>query len=147
MDAEYLAIGSAEDPKRFGPFGPALRMLTTVVSVSQKGFVAVDAGSKSLYKDGGVPLVMGARRSGMTYDWFGDEFGKVACPDDVEPPALGDGPGACGLPLRPNRQPVRPLRSRQGRRRRRRLADRSPGLQPMRSRGRAARRKISILSP
>jgi D-serine deaminase-like pyridoxal phosphate-dependent protein len=89
MDAEYLAVGSAEDPTRFGPFGPALRLLTTVVSANQDGFVTVDAGSKSLYKDGGIPLVLGAGRSGMTYAWFGDEFGKVSYPNDVRPPAVG----------------------------------------------------------
>ena len=60
MDAEYLAIGSAEDPARFAAFDPALRLLTTVVSANQRGFVTVDAGSKSLYKDGGIPQVIGA---------------------------------------------------------------------------------------
>ena len=89
MDAEYLGIGSAEDPTRFRPFDPALRLLTTVVSTNQNGFVTVDAGLKSLYRDGGVPEVLGAAYAGMTYDWFGDEYGKISCPGSVEAPGIG----------------------------------------------------------
>ena len=43
MDTEYLAIGSADNEARFVSFDPALRLLTTVVSVNQKGFVTADA--------------------------------------------------------------------------------------------------------
>jgi D-serine deaminase-like pyridoxal phosphate-dependent protein len=89
MDAEYLAIGSAEDPTHFASFGAALRLLTTVVSRNQDGFVTVDAGLKSLYRDGGVPQVIGSGDSGMVYDWFGDEYGKVTCPRSGEVPSLG----------------------------------------------------------
>jgi D-serine deaminase-like pyridoxal phosphate-dependent protein len=89
MDAEYLAIESAEDASRFASFDPALRLLTTVVSSNQKGFVTVDAGLKSLYKDGGQPMIMAPECSGMTYEWFGDEYGMVICPGDVGMPPLG----------------------------------------------------------
>ena len=41
MDAQYRGIGSAEDDAQFLSFGPALRLLTTVVSVNQEGFVTV----------------------------------------------------------------------------------------------------------
>ncbi|HEY3311966.1 MAG TPA: DSD1 family PLP-dependent enzyme [Anaerolineales bacterium] len=78
MDAEYLAIGTAEDPQRFAGFPPALRLLTTVISCNQPGFVTVDAGLKSLYKDGGVPQVLGAEQAGLEYAWFGDEYGRVS---------------------------------------------------------------------
>jgi D-serine deaminase-like pyridoxal phosphate-dependent protein len=89
MDMEYLAIGSAEDATRFASFDPALRLLTTVVSRNQKGFVTVDAGLKSLYKHGGVPAIIGSEHSEMVYDWFGDEYGKVICSDKVELPSIG----------------------------------------------------------
>jgi D-serine deaminase-like pyridoxal phosphate-dependent protein len=89
MDAEYLGIGSARDATRFTEFDPALRLLTTVVSANQQGFVTVDAGLKSLYRDGGVPQVLGSENDGMTYDWFGDEFGKITCPDHRKVPPLG----------------------------------------------------------
>ena len=89
MDAEYLGIGSAENPTRFTSFGPALRLLTTVVSTNQKGFVTVDAGLKSLYRDGGKPQVIGSESSGMEYNWFGDEYGMVSCPGKAEIPSIG----------------------------------------------------------
>lgn len=89
MDVEYLTIGSAEDATNFTSFGPALRLLTTVVSSNQDGYVTVDAGLKSLYRDGGVPQVIGAGAAGIGYDWFGDEYGKVAYPDHVRIPPLG----------------------------------------------------------
>jgi D-serine deaminase-like pyridoxal phosphate-dependent protein len=77
MDAQYRGIGSAEDEAQFLSFGPALRLLTTVVSVNQKNFVTVDAGLKALYRDGGVPLVFKPSQMGLTYDWFGDEYGRI----------------------------------------------------------------------
>ena len=89
MDVEYLAIGSAENDQQFTSFGPALRLLTTVVSANQRGFVTVDAGLKSLYRDGGTPKIIGSESSGMTYHWFGDEYGMVTCPDPIEIPPVG----------------------------------------------------------
>ena len=89
MDTEYLAIGSANDPTLFTSFSPALRVLTSVVSGNQKGFVTVDAGLKSLYKDGGVPQIIGPDYAGMEYAWFGDEYGKVTSPDGIKIPSIG----------------------------------------------------------
>jgi D-serine deaminase-like pyridoxal phosphate-dependent protein len=89
MDAQYLAVGSAADPAHFTAFAPALRLLTTVVSRNQAGFVTVDAGLKSLYRDGGVPQVVGAAPSGMAYHWFGDEYGRITCSAEAGLPALG----------------------------------------------------------
>lgn len=79
MDAEYLGIGWKE--KDGAPFGTALTLLSTVVSANHRGFVTVDAGLKSLYRDGGAPLVVNPR-SDMRYEWFGDEYGKVFLPED-----------------------------------------------------------------
>jgi D-serine deaminase-like pyridoxal phosphate-dependent protein len=89
MDAEYLALGSAGDSTRFASFEPALRLLTSVVSGNQKGFVTVDAGLKSLYRDGGIPQIIGPEYAGMEYAWFGDEYGKVTCLDGIEAPSIG----------------------------------------------------------
>ncbi len=89
MDAEYLAVGSAEDPTRFAPFSPALRLLTTVVSRNQPGFVTVDAGLKTLYKDGAIPQVIGPGSTGLAYNWFGDEYGKIISDGSVEAPSIG----------------------------------------------------------
>ena len=89
MDAEYLDIGSAENDSQFTSFGPALRLMTTVVSRNHRGLVTVDAGLKSLYKDGGTPKIITPGFSGMTYNWFGDEYGMVTHPDTMELPPAG----------------------------------------------------------
>lgn len=89
MDTEYRGLGSAGDGARFTAFGPALRVLTTVVSANQRGFVTVDAGLKALYRDGGVPQVFAPPDAGLRYDWFGDEYGRISYADTGSAPALG----------------------------------------------------------
>jgi len=89
MDTEYLAIGSSDDPDRFTAFKPALRLLTSVVSVCHKGFVTVDAGLKALYRDGGGPQVVGKQTAGLQYDWWGDEYGRIDCSSSNAVPVLG----------------------------------------------------------
>jgi len=90
MDTEYLDIGSAGDAAHFAAFEPALRLLTTVISANHDDHVTVDAGLKSLYRDGGVPRVAGAAHSGLTYDWFGDEYGMIRTSGAEPLPAPGD---------------------------------------------------------
>ena len=89
MDAEYLAVASANDPACFADFAPALRLLTSVISANQSGFVTVDAGLKALYKDGALPQILGTQHAGLEYAWFGDEYGKVSAPAGQPLPALG----------------------------------------------------------
>ena len=72
MDAEYMAIESAGHLKFAGYFPAALTLLTTVISASQDTHVTVDAGLKSLYRDGGHPQVVTAEHRALRYDWFGD---------------------------------------------------------------------------
>ena len=88
MDTEYLEIESAENGAR-APFDPALRLLTTVVSANHDNFVTVDAGLKSLYRDGGKPQVIEPANCALAYDWFGDEYGRITCSDDSALPRLG----------------------------------------------------------
>jgi D-serine deaminase-like pyridoxal phosphate-dependent protein len=87
MDAEYLGIGSRENPGRFEAFPPALSLLTTVVSANQRDFVTVDAGLKSLYRDGARPEVIAP---GLRYEWFGDEYGKILGDLESHPLRLRD---------------------------------------------------------
>ena len=89
MDSEYLAVGSECNSENFADFQPALTLLTSVISVNQKQFVTVDAGLKTIYQHGGIPRVTGTTHSGMTYDWFGDEYGKIIFPANTLPPLLG----------------------------------------------------------
>lgn len=85
MDAEYLGIEQTFNSK----FEPALRLLTTVISKNQKGFATVDAGLKTLYKDGGIPRVLVPENSGLKYDWFGDEYGMISHADNSKLPPIG----------------------------------------------------------
>lgn len=89
MDTEYLGIGSADNDTRFVSFDPALRLLTTVISANHEGFVTVDSGLKSLYKDGGKPQVIVPENSVLEYDWFGDEYGRITSKNNSELPPLG----------------------------------------------------------
>ena len=86
MDAEYLAIESARHTGFAGFFPAALTLLTTVVSTSRDTHVTVDAGLKSLYRDGGHPQVVTGDYRALRYDWFGDEYGMLSSAD--KPAAL-----------------------------------------------------------
>ncbi len=90
MDAEYMAIGSASNPDRFDEFKPALTLFTTVVSANQAGFVTLDAGLKAVYQHGGRPYPVSGRDSGSTYDWFGDEYGRLTFAAGARQPRVGD---------------------------------------------------------
>jgi D-serine deaminase-like pyridoxal phosphate-dependent protein len=80
MDAEYLAIESVDGSDE-SDYQPALTMLTTVVSGPHGRQVTVDAGLKALYRDGGRPCVLTPEYGKLHYDWFGDEYGKLAAPN------------------------------------------------------------------
>lgn len=90
MDAEYLAIGCASNPDRFETFQPALTLLTTVISANQPGYVTLDAGLKAVYQHGGRPYPVSGRDAGATYDWFGDEYGRLTPAADARRLRLGD---------------------------------------------------------
>lgn len=83
MDAEYRGIGSAGDDHSFPLFEPALTMLISVVSCNQNGFVTVDAGLKSMYRDGAAPIVLYPDDRACSYDWFGDEYGKISFSGEI----------------------------------------------------------------
>jgi D-serine deaminase-like pyridoxal phosphate-dependent protein len=78
MDAEYMAIKTADSKDLSNRLRPALTLLTSVVNVSHDTHVTVDAGLKSLYRDGASPRVVTMEYSGLKYDWFGDEYGKLS---------------------------------------------------------------------
>ena len=78
MDEEYASIESRDAMKLSSCFRPALKLLTTVVNAAHDTHVTVDAGLKSLYKDGGRPRIATPEFSGLQYDWFGDEYGKLS---------------------------------------------------------------------
>lgn len=90
MDVEYMDIGGPGGRRLGDSLRPSLTLLTSVISANQKGFVTVDAGLKSLYQHGGIPRVVSADADkGYSYDWFGDEQGKILFPETSPPPKLG----------------------------------------------------------
>lgn len=89
MDAEYRSIGSNENTSHFETFAPALRVRTTVVSANQDDCVTVDAGLKSIYRDGGMPEVYAPSSVDYSYDWFGDEYGRITWRNGATKPAIG----------------------------------------------------------
>lgn len=81
MDADYLAI---EEPGE--RYALALTLQTTVMSANQTGFVTIDAGLKTVYRDGPAPFVVRTVPSTRqpekyAYDWFGDEYGRITLPE------------------------------------------------------------------
>jgi len=90
MDAEYLSIGSSQNPSHFEKFPPALTLLTTVISRNHSDFVTVDAGLKALYHHGGTPYVLHPSDLGLEYEWWGDEHGRIVLENRAKTLEIGD---------------------------------------------------------
>jgi D-serine deaminase-like pyridoxal phosphate-dependent protein len=91
MDAEYLAVESVRHSELAGVFAAALTLLTTVISASHDTHVTVDAGLKSLYRDGGHPQVVTPDYRALRYDWFGDEYGRLSAKEKIATlPRIGE---------------------------------------------------------
>jgi len=90
MDAEYLNIGSSDNPSRFEKFPPALTLLTSVINTNHADHATVDAGLKALYRDGAAPQVLNPRSPDLEYQWRGDEHGQIVFPAGSVRFELGD---------------------------------------------------------
>lgn len=90
MDAEYLNIGSSQNPLKFEKFPPALTLLTTVISSNHSDFCTVDAGLKALYHHGGNPSILQPDGLGLKYDWWGDEHGRINLPGGTRKFEIGE---------------------------------------------------------
>jgi D-serine deaminase-like pyridoxal phosphate-dependent protein len=80
MDADYAAV---EFQGGRQPFETALTLHSTVVNARRSNYAIVDAGLKSVYRDGPPPQVVHPERQELVYDWAGDEFGKVSVSEGV----------------------------------------------------------------
>lgn len=89
MDAEYRTVASKEDDTRFTTFKPALTMLASVVSANHDTMVTVDAGLKTMYKDGAPPEIITPGYTHLHYDWFGDEYGMLFTKGTGHLPPIG----------------------------------------------------------
>jgi D-serine deaminase-like pyridoxal phosphate-dependent protein len=91
MDTEYTEIGSQKNAERFDVFQPSLTALSSVISVNQEKFVTIDAGLKALYfTPHAPPCVVSPKGGGLTYEWFGDEHGRIIVGNPADKPGLGD---------------------------------------------------------
>ena len=88
MDAQYLAIGGADDPQVFSDFQPSLTILTTVLNDQYDGQVTADAGAKACTINRPWPIVKG--ESGMEYRSGSDEFGILTYDDPSRTYHVGD---------------------------------------------------------
>ena len=75
MDAQYLAIGGAEDAEVYDDFTPALTVLTTVLNDQYEGRATTDAGAKANTINRPWPIVAG--ETGMSFTSGSDEFGTI----------------------------------------------------------------------
>lgn len=87
MDSDYLK--ALTDPLHPAPFETSLFVQSTVVSINAPDWVTVDAGIKSLATDSGKPAAARGVAGPSTYEFFGDEHGKLIV-DAAHRPALGE---------------------------------------------------------
>ena len=88
MDAQYLAIGGAQDAERYSDFQPALTILTTVLNAQYAGRATTDAGAKACTINRPWAIVKG--ESGMSYTSGSDEFGSIRYDNPSRTYAVGD---------------------------------------------------------
>lgn len=85
MDSEYHAI----EPSAELRFKSALFVEATVICDRLEGAVLVDAGQKALFRGGPTPILAGERGERLTYEFAGDEHGRLlGAPEDL--PRMGE---------------------------------------------------------
>jgi 3-hydroxy-D-aspartate aldolase len=88
MDLDYRRIGGRGGAS-LTEFEMALTVIATVVSVPAPDRAIVDAGLKAFSTDKPFPPEA-VERPGLTYEFAGDEHGRLVCDDPARRPSLGD---------------------------------------------------------
>lgn len=88
MDAEYRTV-TYENGKDW-PFENTLFVQTAVTSTNVAGTVTTDAGTKSFALNGPKPRIVSAGLVAASYDYSGDEHGRVTLTTGMEQPRLGE---------------------------------------------------------
>ncbi len=88
MDAEYEAIRYGDGQS--WPFDCALFVQTAVISANNAGTVTTDAGTKAFALNGPKPRIITPGLVDATYEYSGDEHGRVRLPRGMNGPQLGD---------------------------------------------------------
>lgn len=87
MDAEYRDIDYGD--ARGWPFDDALFVQTAVISTNVAGSVTTDAGTKAFALNGPKPRIVTPHLAGATYEYSGDEHGRVSLAAGAAQPMLG----------------------------------------------------------
>jgi D-serine deaminase-like pyridoxal phosphate-dependent protein len=88
MDAQYLAIGSADGGAAYTDFRPSLTILATILNAQYDGMATTDAGAKACTINQPWPIVKG--ETGMSYTAGSDEFGIIRYQDPSRTYRVGD---------------------------------------------------------
>jgi D-serine deaminase-like pyridoxal phosphate-dependent protein len=88
MDAQYLAIGSADNDEVYADFAPSLTVVTTVLNANFEGRATADAGAKALSINEPDPIVVG--ETGISYRARSDEFGVIRYDNPSRTYRVGD---------------------------------------------------------
>jgi D-serine deaminase-like pyridoxal phosphate-dependent protein len=88
MDRQYKDVW--EKPGEPVPFETALAVETTVISVNRRGMATTDAGLKAFATDAGAPEIAAGAPARASYDFFGDEQGRVTFADETQTLRAGD---------------------------------------------------------
>lgn len=88
MDADYGAISYKEGEN--WPFKASLLIQATVVSANIAGSMTVDAGTKAIATNGPPPQVFTPALRGSTFEFTGDEHGRIRLAPGAPAPSIGD---------------------------------------------------------
>jgi D-serine deaminase-like pyridoxal phosphate-dependent protein len=88
MDVEYEAVTLRANEADAG-FAASLFLHSAVVSKNVPGKATIDAGLKSFATDGPLPRVSAGAPAGSTYEFFGDEHGRLTLPTSTHSLPLG----------------------------------------------------------
>lgn len=82
MDASYSKTLIGADGTC--PFEVSLFVQADIISATGPGLAVVNAGTKALATDAGLPMIVGAEWAGWTYAFSGDEHGVLGARDGVK---------------------------------------------------------------
>ena len=87
MDVQYNAVMRRDGTP--GPFETSLFVQSTVICANIAEAVTTDAGFKAFATDGPMPEITDGAPEGSTYDFMGDEHGRIVLPAGANGPPIG----------------------------------------------------------
>ena len=87
MDVQYNQILGRDGTP--GPFRTSLFVQSTVICANIAGAVTTDGGIKAFAMDGPMPEITDGAPDGATYDFMGDEHGRIVLPEGANGPEVG----------------------------------------------------------